>query len=58
MIVLSLGWVKLDDEHVALVFEVDTWRVFEVAAKAQQTTAQEMIAEAVVKLLGNVHRMH
>jgi hypothetical protein len=58
MILLSLGWVELDDEHLALVFERTTWRLFELRAKAQQTTAQEMIAEAVVKVLGNVHRVH
>jgi hypothetical protein len=54
---LKLEWRMLDREHVALVFDPETWRLFEITAADRQRDASEMVAEAVAGLLGPAHRV-
>ena len=51
---LSLEWRILDKEHVALVFDAESWKTYEVTAAARQCDASDMIVEAVINLLGEV----
>jgi hypothetical protein len=52
---LSLEWRVLDPAHVALVFDLATWRVFEATAESRGTDAQAMITKAMVSLLGTAY---
>ena len=51
---LSLEWRVLDEGHAALVFDRDTWRLYEHVAVERGTDAQNMITKAVAALLGTV----
>jgi hypothetical protein len=54
MLKLNLEWKILDDNRVALVFDKTSWLAFQSTADARGVDTCEMIAEAVVKLLGPV----
>ncbi len=51
---LAIEWMMLDEERVALVFDRETWRAYEAVAAERDSCAQDMIAKAVVRLLGLV----
>jgi hypothetical protein len=58
MLKVSIGWVALDQGGMALVFEPAAWRLCQLTAMARQTTAEEMIADAVVMAIAESPRIH
>jgi len=58
MMRLSLEWTLLDQDHVALVFDKNTWKAFQLVAEDRGLDASEMILEALAKLLGTAMRVH
>lgn len=52
---LSLEWKVLDKHHVALVFDIPTWKTFEAEANTRGIEASDMIAQAVIGVLGQGH---
>lgn len=48
---LTLQWKMIDKKHVALVFDRDTWRVYETEAEQRGEETCDMIAFAVMRLL-------
>jgi len=49
---LTLEWIKRPGGAVILDFYARTWKLFEQAAKARGTSAENMIIAAVVETLG------
>ena len=54
MMKLNIEWKLLDRDHVALVFDKPTWMAFQTTADSRGLDTQDMIAEALAKLLGKV----
>jgi hypothetical protein len=54
MMKLNLQWKMIDRDHVALVFDKPTWMVFQTTADSRGLDTQDMIAEALAKLLGPI----
>ena len=54
MMKLNIEWKVLDRDHVALVFDKPTWMAFQTTADSRGLDTQEMIAEALAKLLGPI----
>jgi hypothetical protein len=51
---LSLAWARTPQGERALVFEPDTWAMFEKAAALKGTTADHMIVASVAEAFGTV----
>jgi hypothetical protein len=51
---LNLEWKILDGSQVALIFDKTSWLAFQSTADSRGVDTCEMIAAAVVKLLGPV----
>jgi hypothetical protein len=49
---LTLEWVKRPDGAVILDFYARTWKAFEKAAEARETSAENMIITAIVETFG------
>ena len=58
MLKLNIEWKILDRDHVALVLDKPTWAIFQTTAEQRGLDTQEMIAEALAKLLGPVMAKH
>lgn len=53
---LTLEWRVLDGQHVALVFDIPSWRLLEHEAKERGMETTDMIAGGVAMLLGRAVR--
>jgi hypothetical protein len=51
---LTLEWTELRDGSRALIFDPDTWAVYEKAAAAQNKTAKQIISTAVAGAFGTI----
>jgi len=54
MLKLSLEWKMLDRDHVALVMDKTTYAAFQSVADARGVDTQDMISEALARLLGTL----
>jgi hypothetical protein len=52
MLKLNLEWKILDRDHVALIFDKTTFAAFQSIADARGLDTQNMISEALARLLG------
>jgi hypothetical protein len=58
MMKLNIEWKLLDRDHVALVFDKPTWMISQTTADQRGLDTQQMIAEALAKLLGPLVAKH
>ena len=49
---LTLEWGIFDRDHVALIFNKPTWKMFQDTADERGLDISDMIAETLAKLLG------
>ena len=54
MLKLNLEWKVLDRDHVALVFDKTTYAAFQSVADARGLDTQNMITEALARLVGTL----
>lgn len=54
MLKLNLEWKILDPDHVALVMDKKTYMAFQSVADARGLDTQNMITEALARLLGTL----
>ena len=49
---LTLEWKILDRDHVALIFDKPTWKMFQDTADERGLDTSDMIVETLARLLG------